>query len=103
MSLADLDRPPITWRFDRWERDIVFRPLSARQLVALSSVHNQVDGQAVDTPAALRFYAALLAATVTDPQYDEATWLDATTATLTTLGLEALRINGLVADDTKKN
>lgn len=103
MNLADLDRPPITWHFDRWERDVVFRQLSASQLVKLSAVHDQVDGQAADTPAALRFYAALLAATVTEPQYDEATWLDATTATLTELGLQALRINGLVADDTKKN
>lgn len=103
MSLIDLDRPPISWRYDRWERDIVFRPLSARQLAALSSTHDQVDGQAVDTPAALRFYAALLAATLEEPKYDEATWLEASAVTLQTLGMQALRINGLVAEDTKKN
>jgi hypothetical protein len=103
MSLADLDRPPITWRFDRWDRDVTFRPLSARQLSALSIAHSQAEGEAIDTPAALQFYAGLLAACLVDPQFDAATWLDASTTTLQTLGMKALEINGLIAAEAKKN
>ena len=103
MSLSDLDRPPITWHYDRWDTDVIFRPLSARQLVALSHNHNQVDGQGVDTPGALQFYAALLAACVESPKFDETVWLDACTSTLQTLGLKALEINGLLEEAAKKN
>lgn len=103
MSLADLDRPPVTWHYDRWDQDIVFRPISAKTLAALSDGFGQLHGQDVDTPGALRFYAALLAATVESHAHTADEWLEASGDTLQKLGMEALRVNHLLIDEAKKN
>ena len=99
MNIQDLDRKPVTWRYDRWDTDVVFRPISAAVLAKFAGMN----GEAVDTPAALRFYAELLAVCVESHQATPEEWMEATGNTLQVLGMQALRVNGLLADEAKKN
>ncbi|NLX57280.1 MAG: hypothetical protein GXY58_19395 [Planctomycetaceae bacterium] len=103
MSLADMDRPTVTWHYDRWDADIVFRPISARQLATLSGEFGNLHGESVDTPEALRFYAAVLAASVVSHEATADEWLDISVDTLKTVGRRALEINGLLVEETEKN
>ena len=99
MGLADLDRKPVTWHYDRWDADLVFRPVSAAVLARFSTLN----GEPVDTPAALAFYAELLAVSLESHPFTPEEWMEATGDTLHTLGMEALRINGLLVEEAKKN
>jgi hypothetical protein len=99
MNLADLDRKPVTWRYDRWDTDVVFRPISAAMLAKFAGLN----GEDVDTPAALRFYAELLAVSLESHKFTAEEWMDASGKTLQMLGMQALRINGLLAEEAKKN
>jgi len=99
MNLADLDRKPVTWHYDRWDTDVVFRPISAATLAKFAGL----DGEAVDTPAALRFYAELLAVCVESHQATPDEWMEVSGKSLQTLGMQALRVNGLLAEEAKKN
>ena len=103
MNLADLDRPTTTWFYERWNQDVVFRPINAKTLALLSEDFGHVHGEDTDTPAALRFYAALLAASIESHRATADEWLDASVTTLQALGMQALKVNGLLAEDTKKN
>lgn len=103
MNLADLDRPPIAWRYDRWNRDVTFRKLSAGQLVELSAASADDEEIKSLSPKGLAFYAKLLELCVVDPHFDADTWMtEATTETLMELGQQALDVNGLGAA-AKKN
>lgn len=105
MSLADLDRKPVTWHYDRWDADVIFRPIGAKTYALLAGEFAGVHGQGVEaaTPESLRFYAALLAATVESHPHTAEEWMEATTDTLQALGMEALRVNGLLVEEAKKN
>jgi len=103
VSLADLDRPPVTWRYDRWEQDITFRQISARTFAGLAGSFGPLHGADADAPEALRFYAELLAACVTSHQATAEEWLEVSHSTLLALGLQALKVNGLVIEEAKKN
>ena len=63
----------------------------------------QLHGAAADTPSALRFYAALLSASVVSHGGTPEEWMEASGETLRTLGMKALEINGLLLEDAKKN
>lgn len=104
MRPADLDRLPVVHRFEKWGRDVTFRPLGALGLAQLQQSHPAVDGQVVDADGLVRFHAELLAATVVDPTgWTADEWLECTASTLSDLGQVAMRVSGLVADETKKN
>jgi len=103
MSLVDLDRKPVTWHYDRWGEDVVFRPISARQLATLAGDFANLHGESVDTPEALRFYAALLAASIVSHQATADEWMELTAETLKTIGRKALEVNGLLVEETEKN
>jgi hypothetical protein len=104
MILSDLDRPPITWHYDRWGQDVVFRPISALALAKISSDHPGVTGADTDQAGLCRFYAELLALSVESPVATLDEWLQVSAQTLAVLGDQALRVNGLLLDeDTKKN
>jgi len=104
MNLSELDRPTVTWHYERWQRDITLRPITAHQLALLNEDFGQLDGQDVGTPGALKFYASLLSVCVIDPQYSVDEWLnDASAETVKVLGMKALEVSGLIVDEAKKN
>jgi L-serine deaminase len=103
MNLADLDRPTVTWRYDQWDQDIVFRPINATTYAMLATDFAPVHGESADTPAALRFYAALLAACVQSHKYTADEWMEASGPTLQALGMQALKVNHLLVEEAKKN
>jgi hypothetical protein len=105
MSLKDLDRPAVKFRHDPWDRELVFRPITALSAVQILGAFQGVDRQPADTltPETLRFYAELLAATCEDPVYSAAEWLEASPGTLLELGMRALRVNGMAEEEAKKN
>jgi hypothetical protein len=103
MSLTDLDRPTVTWHYDKWCADIVFRPISAKQLAALSGCFGNLQGESIDTPEALRFYAAVLSASVVSHQATADEWMDLSADTLKVVGKRALEINRLLVEETEKN
>jgi hypothetical protein len=104
MTLADLDRPPVTHHYAPWGREVTMRPISARDLVTLQSRWADLEGERADSDRAVSFYAELLAATVTDPAADPNTWATETTQrTLLDLGQVALELCGLAHHETKKN
>lgn len=104
MDLATLDRPPVIWRYDRWEQDITFRQISAKVFAAIAGdFQASVHGQAADAPEAMRFYSELLSACVVSHQATPAEWLEVSADTLQTLGMQALRINHLLVEEAKKN
>ena len=103
MSLSDLDRQIVEFNYARWDRTIRFRPITAFQLVGLQADFGEVNGEDATSRDVMSFYAELLAASVIDPQYSASEWLnDASGETIMSLGLEALRINGLAVEDAKK-
>lgn len=99
MNLTELDRKPVTWHYDRWDADVVFRPISAATLARFAGL----DGEEVDTPKAMRFYAELLAVCVESHHASPDEWMEVSGATLQVLGMQALRVNSLLAEDAKKN
>jgi hypothetical protein len=103
MSIADIDRPAVVFHYDRWNQDVVFRPISAKTFALLATDFTTVDGQDVDTPAALGFYAALLAACVESHVATAEEWLEISGPSLQVLGKQALRVNGLLTEEAKKN
>lgn len=104
MSIGELDRPPISWRYEPWGQEVVFRRISAKTLALMAEDLRVIDGQETNTPAAIKFFAALLAATVVSHEATAEQWLAETTIeTLTTLGQKAMEVNKLVAEEAKKN
>lgn len=103
MSLKDLDRPAVTFRYEPWGRELIFRRMDARSYIRIAGECADIDGEDVDSPTVIRFYAALLAASCEDPSFSQEEWLEASGQTLLMLGQEALRINGMQRDEAKKN
>lgn len=103
MSLADLDRKSVTWHYDRWDEDVVFRPISAKTFAALHGDFGALHGQDLDAPGVLEFYAAVLSATVVSHPATPEEWQEASQATLMALGYQALKVNNLLVEDAKKN
>jgi hypothetical protein len=107
MNLTDLDRKPVTWRYDRWDQDVVFRPISAAdwaRLVAKYEPHPS--GDAIEDHAVIRNAqqsAELLELSVVSHVAKAEEWLTLSKDTFQTLALKALEINGLLADQAKKN
>lgn len=104
MSLADIARVETAVRYAPWGRDVRMRPISAKALCDMQSSYGDMQGKDVDVAGALEFYAELLSLSVTDPAATKQEWLeDVTPQDVMTLGQEALRVSGLLADETKKN
>lgn len=103
MSLIDFDRKPQTIAFAPWGRDVTLRPIGAAELLRLKGTHDKVHGQSVDAAGLAAFYADLLAVAVVDPAAPSAEWIECQLDTLTALGMEALRVCGLIEEEAKKN
>jgi len=103
MNLKDLDRPAVTYHCQRWDADVVLRPLSALDYIAIAGQWDDMEAEQEDAPRMLGFYAAILAATVESHPATAEEWLALTPATLIELGTHALRVCGLLEEDAKKN
>lgn len=103
MSLIDFDRKTETIAFAPWGRDVTLRPIGASALLRLKGAHDKVHGQSVDAAGLAAFYADLLAVSVVDPVAPASEWIECRLDTLTALGMEALRVCGLIEDEAKKN
>jgi hypothetical protein len=107
MSLADLDRKPVTWHYDKWDADVVFRAISAADwslLVAKYEPHPTSD--AIEDHAVIRNArqsAELLELSVVSHKATADEWLTLSKDTFQQLALKALEINGLLPDTAKKN
>lgn len=103
-ELADLDRAPHSFHYDEWDRVVIFRKLSAAQLIELNEDLSVMHSDDATLKDMVGFYASVLAKTCTDPVCTAEEWKnDATTETLTALAEEAMRISGLSMEAAKKN
>lgn len=104
-SIRELDRPATTYHYAKWGRDVIFRPLAARDMLRFRTDWAELHGAAADgedktiDPETMgRFYAELLEMTVEDPAATADEWLaEADFRTLVDLGMEALRVAGLTS------
>ena len=107
MSLADLDRKPVTWRYDKWDADVVFRPISAADWARLVAKYDpHPTGDEIEDHAVVRNAqqsAELLELSVVSHPAPAGEWLTLSKDTFQLLALKALEINGLLADQAKKN
>jgi hypothetical protein len=107
MNLVDLDRKPVTWHYDRWDTDVVFRPISATDwahLVAKYEPHPT--GDTIEDHAVIRNArqsAELLELSVVSHVATAEEWLTLSKETFQAFAIKALEINGLLPDQAKKN
>jgi hypothetical protein len=103
MSLKDLDRPAVTFRYEPWDQELTFRRIDAKAFVSIAGAYTDVTGADAESPDVIEFYASLLAASCESPQFTAEQWLEASGPTLIELGIKALRVNGLAREEAKKN
>ena len=102
MSLSELDRPIVQWRYEKWDRAITIQALSAAEFAAIKDSICDDDEKLTSTD--MKLAAGICATGVRDPQHSREEWLTgAAPFTVTDISNKIMSLSNIDTEEAKKN